>query len=183
MERLLALGKPLVLVLNKSDRHDAAEQALLMESGCWNTYRRWAATWPRDQVVAVSAGGEQELIERSADGSRDGAPPHARGGCRGTGVAMDPAVGSVTARRWTNGAPTGAAFQPSRGRKARRGGRALSCPTLATDHSHRDAQCRHRRDGCRQSRHRRELDPGLHWHDDDPCAVQALRRPTPRPRH
>ncbi|MDZ7768067.1 MAG: hypothetical protein U5K38_02790, partial [Woeseiaceae bacterium] len=68
LERLLALGKPLVLVLNKSDRYDAAEQALLMER-LLEHVQALGGDWSRDQVVAVSAGGEQELIERSADGT------------------------------------------------------------------------------------------------------------------
>jgi hypothetical protein len=68
LERLLALDKPLVLVLNKSDRYDAAEQSLLMHR-LLEHLQDLGGEWARDQVVAVSAGGEQDVIERHADGS------------------------------------------------------------------------------------------------------------------
>ncbi len=68
LERLLALGKPLILVLNKSDRYDAAEQALLLERLLAHL-GDLGGEWDRDQVVAVSAGGDSEVLERRADGS------------------------------------------------------------------------------------------------------------------
>ena len=64
---LLALGKPLVLVLNKSDRYSHDEQALLMER-LLDHLDRLGAEMTRDQVVAVSAGGEMDVIERRPDG-------------------------------------------------------------------------------------------------------------------
>jgi GTP-binding protein EngB required for normal cell division len=66
--RLLAIGKPLILVLNKSDRYDAKEQALLLER-LLQYLDELGGEWARDQVVAVSAGGETEVIEQRADGS------------------------------------------------------------------------------------------------------------------
>lgn len=68
LERLLALDKPLVLVLNKSDRYDAREQSLLMHR-LLRHLEDLGGEWSRDQVVAVSAGGEQEIVERHADGT------------------------------------------------------------------------------------------------------------------
>ena len=68
LERLLALDKPLILVLNKSDRYDAAEQALLIERLLAHV-GDLGGDWDRDQVVAVSAGGETEVVEQRADGS------------------------------------------------------------------------------------------------------------------
>ena len=70
LERLLALDKPLILVLNKSDRYDAAEQALLIERLLAHV-GDLGGEWDRDQVVAVSAGGEVEVLEQRADGSEN----------------------------------------------------------------------------------------------------------------
>lgn len=65
---LLALGKPLILVMNKSDRYSAAEQSLLMER-LLDHLNDIGGELVRDRVVAVSAGGETEVIEKRADGS------------------------------------------------------------------------------------------------------------------
>ena len=65
---LLALEKPLVLVMNKSDRYDPSEQAILMER-LLDHIEDLGGEFARDQVVAVSAGGEMEVIERRADGT------------------------------------------------------------------------------------------------------------------
>lgn len=68
LQRLLELDKPLILVLNKTDRYDAAEQALLI-GRLLEHLNDLGGSWDRDQVVAVSAGGEADVIERRADGS------------------------------------------------------------------------------------------------------------------
>jgi GTP-binding protein EngB required for normal cell division/uncharacterized protein (DUF697 family) len=65
---LLALDKPLVLVMNKADRFDVAEQAALMQRLLEHVDRMGGAL-ERDKVVAVSAGGEVDVIERRDDGS------------------------------------------------------------------------------------------------------------------
>lgn len=67
---LLALGKPLVLVMNKSDRYDAAEQAALM-GRLLDHLSDLGGEMARDPVVAVSAGGQIDVIERAADGSEE----------------------------------------------------------------------------------------------------------------
>ncbi len=68
VETLLALGKPLVVVLNKSDRFSPAEQAALMER-LLERMDEFGGEVDKDRVVAVTAGGEVEVIERRADGS------------------------------------------------------------------------------------------------------------------
>lgn len=65
---LLALGKPLVLVMNKSDRYNREEQAMLVER-LLDHIGDLGAEFSRDQVVAVSAGGEVDVIEKRAGGS------------------------------------------------------------------------------------------------------------------
>jgi len=60
---LLDLGKPVVLVMNKSDRYSASEQALLMQRLIDHLTDLGGAV-DRDRVVAVSAGGETEVIEQ-----------------------------------------------------------------------------------------------------------------------
>ncbi|NCF23206.1 MAG: GTP-binding protein [Gammaproteobacteria bacterium] len=65
---LLALDKPLVLVMNKADRFDVGEQAAIMQK----LLRRvddMGGSLERDRVVAVSAGGEMDVVQRSEDGS------------------------------------------------------------------------------------------------------------------
>ena len=70
VERLLALGKPLVLVLNKADRFDIEEQAALMQRLLEHLDGMGGAL-SRDRVVAVSAGGEADVIERGPDGTEE----------------------------------------------------------------------------------------------------------------
>ena len=65
---LLALEKPLVLVMNKSDRYDREEQAVLMER-LLDYVSDLGGDRVCDQVVAVSAGGETDVIEKQPDGS------------------------------------------------------------------------------------------------------------------
>jgi GTP-binding protein EngB required for normal cell division/uncharacterized protein (DUF697 family) len=68
VEWLLALEKPLVLVMNKSDRYDREEQAVLMQR-LLDHLGDLGGESARDLVVAVSAGGEMEVIEKQADGN------------------------------------------------------------------------------------------------------------------
>ncbi len=68
VEWLLALKKPLVLILNKSDRYSPDEQAILMER-LLDHLGDLGGEVARGQVVAVSAGGEIDVIEKSTDGS------------------------------------------------------------------------------------------------------------------
>jgi len=70
VESLLVSGKPLVLVMNKSDRFDAREQAALMQR-LLEHLEKMGGEVERDRVVAVSAGGEVEVVERAADGAED----------------------------------------------------------------------------------------------------------------
>ncbi len=70
VERLLACGKPLVLVMNKSDRFDVEERAALMQRLLEHLDKAGAAVG-RDRVVAVSAGGEVDIVEHAADGSEN----------------------------------------------------------------------------------------------------------------
>lgn len=67
IEWLLALEKPLVLVMNKSDRYDAREQALLMER-LLDHLSDLGSELTRDRVVAVSAGGHADVVEKKTDG-------------------------------------------------------------------------------------------------------------------
>jgi len=67
MTWLLALGKPLILVMNKSDRYSREEQAILLER-LLDHLDNLGGESARDQVVAVSAGGEVDIIEKRADG-------------------------------------------------------------------------------------------------------------------
>ena len=67
IKSLLEFDKPLVIVLNKADRFSAEEQAALMQQ-LLERVDRIGGQIERDHVVAVSAGGEIDVIERSADG-------------------------------------------------------------------------------------------------------------------
>lgn len=64
---LLEFDKPFVIVLNKADRFSADEQAELMQK-LLERIEDIGGQVDRDHVVAVSAGGEVDVIERSADG-------------------------------------------------------------------------------------------------------------------
>jgi len=68
IKSLLAFDKPIVLVLNKADRYSADEQATLMQK-LLQRIDDLGGEVQRDHVVAVSAGGEREVVERRADGS------------------------------------------------------------------------------------------------------------------
>lgn len=72
---LLALQKPLILVMNKTDRYNRTEQALLIER-LLDHVARLGGDAARDQVVAVSAGGEMDVIEKRADGSESSRRRH-----------------------------------------------------------------------------------------------------------
>ncbi len=67
---LLAFDKPLVIVLNKADRFTAEEQAALMEK-LLERIDKIGGQLDRDHVVAVSAGGEVDVIERVAGGNEE----------------------------------------------------------------------------------------------------------------
>jgi predicted GTPase len=68
IKSLLAFDKPLVIVLNKADRFTADEQAALMQK-LLERVENIGGQLDRDHVVAVSAGGEIDVIERRDDGS------------------------------------------------------------------------------------------------------------------
>jgi predicted GTPase len=67
IEGLLAFDKPLVLVLNKADRFTTEEQATLMQK-LLERVDAVGGKLKRDHVVAVTAGGESDVIERREDG-------------------------------------------------------------------------------------------------------------------
>ena len=68
VQRLLALEKPLILVMNKSDRYSREEQSMLLER-LLNQLGDLGSEFSNDQVVAVSAGGEIDAVQRQPDGS------------------------------------------------------------------------------------------------------------------
>ena len=65
---LLALEKPLVLVMNKSDRYEPGEQSLLMQR-LLDHLHDLGGDVMRDRVVAVSAGGEADVVQKEPGGS------------------------------------------------------------------------------------------------------------------
>jgi len=65
---LLALEKPLILVMNKSDRYNSDEQSLLLER-LLDHLGDLGGEFSKDQVVAVSAGGEIDVVKLQPDGS------------------------------------------------------------------------------------------------------------------
>jgi hypothetical protein len=67
IKSLLEFDKPLVIVLNKADRYSAEEQAALMQT-LLERVDDIGGQLDRDHVVAVSAGGEIDVIERGNDG-------------------------------------------------------------------------------------------------------------------
>ena len=67
LAELIALDKPLILVMNKSDRYSHEEQALLMER-LLDHLSDLGGQMSRDRLVAVSAGGAVEIVERDAEG-------------------------------------------------------------------------------------------------------------------
>ena len=68
LEHLLALDKPLILVMNKADQFSVEEQASLMYR-LLERLEGIGGDVGRDRVVAVSAGGEVDVIERRDDGA------------------------------------------------------------------------------------------------------------------
>jgi predicted GTPase len=68
IEALLAFDKPLILVLNKADRFTTGEQAALMQR-LLERIDEIGGHLQRDHVVAVTAGGQTDVIERQKDGS------------------------------------------------------------------------------------------------------------------
>ncbi len=68
VKALLGFDKPLVLVLNKADRFSPEQQAELMHK-LLERIDAIGGKVERDHVVAVTAGGEVDVIERAADGS------------------------------------------------------------------------------------------------------------------
>jgi len=68
IKSLLAFDKPIILVLNKADRYSADEQATLLQQLLLRI-DALGGDVQRDHVVAVSAGGNAEVVERHADGS------------------------------------------------------------------------------------------------------------------
>jgi GTP-binding protein EngB required for normal cell division/uncharacterized protein (DUF697 family) len=66
--QLSMIGKPVIIVMNKSDRFDVGEQAALLQR-LLEHLDRAGGEIERDRVVAVSAGGEREIVERTRDGS------------------------------------------------------------------------------------------------------------------
>ena len=68
VQRLLALEKPLILVMNKSDRYSDEEQSMLLER-LLDQLGDLGSEFANDQVVAVSAGGEIDAVQRQPDGS------------------------------------------------------------------------------------------------------------------
>ncbi len=65
---LLEFDKPVIIVLNKADRYSDDERATLLQK-LLQRIDELGGEVQRDQVVAVSAGGDTEVIERLADGS------------------------------------------------------------------------------------------------------------------
>jgi GTP-binding protein EngB required for normal cell division/uncharacterized protein (DUF697 family) len=68
VQRLLTLEKPLILVMNKSDRYSGEEQSMLLER-LLDHLGDLGSEFSNEQVVAVSAGGEVDVVERHADGT------------------------------------------------------------------------------------------------------------------
>ena len=67
---LLAFDKPVVVVLNKADRYSDDEQATLLQQ-LLQRIADLGGEVRRDQVVAVSAGGETDVVARRSDGSEE----------------------------------------------------------------------------------------------------------------
>lgn len=75
LRQLLALEKPLIVVMNKSDRYSREEQSRLLER-LLDRLGELGGDFSKEQVVAVSAGGETEVVERLADGTEMTASRH-----------------------------------------------------------------------------------------------------------
>jgi predicted GTPase len=68
IKHLLTFDKPIVIVLNKADRYSVEEQAVLMQK-LLQRIDDLGGDMRRDHIVAVSAGGDTDVIERRSDGS------------------------------------------------------------------------------------------------------------------
>ncbi len=68
VKALLAFDKPMILVLNKADRYSDDEQAALLQQ-LMRRIDSLGGEVRRDHVVAVSAGGEMEVVTKRSDGS------------------------------------------------------------------------------------------------------------------
>jgi len=68
VKNLLAFDKPIILILNKADRYDDDERAMLLQS-LLQRIEQLGGEIRRDHVVAVSAGGATEVVARKSDGS------------------------------------------------------------------------------------------------------------------
>ncbi len=66
LQHLLALDKPCILALNKTDRYDTVEQEQLKAR-----LRDRLEAYPRTEVVGVQAGGEREVLRVLADGTEE----------------------------------------------------------------------------------------------------------------
>ena len=67
LKALLAFEKPIILVLNKADRYTTEEQAMLMQR-LLSRVDDLGGDFQRDHVVAVTAGGEIDVVESRSDG-------------------------------------------------------------------------------------------------------------------
>ncbi len=67
IKELTQYDKPLILILNKADRYNADEQAMLLQR-LLQRIDELGGAMQRDHVVAVSAGGATEIVRRDADG-------------------------------------------------------------------------------------------------------------------
>ena len=70
VKALLAFDKPVILVLNKADKYSRDEQAMIMQQ----LLRRiddLGGDFQRDQVVAVTAGGDVDVIQQHVDGGEE----------------------------------------------------------------------------------------------------------------
>ena len=70
VKSLLEFDKPIVVVLNKADRFNDEEQASLMQR-LLQRIDELGGESQRDHVIAVTAGGETEIVERRADGHEE----------------------------------------------------------------------------------------------------------------
>ncbi len=70
VKSLLVFDKPIVLVLNKADRFSQEEQAALIQR-LLQHIDDLGGRLQRDFVIAVTAGGESDVVERRADGSEE----------------------------------------------------------------------------------------------------------------
>jgi GTP-binding protein EngB required for normal cell division len=175
---LLALDKPLVLVMNKSDRFTVEEQAAIMQK----LLRRiddMGGSLDRDRVVAVSAGGEMDIVQRSEDGS-ESVVRRKRPADIGVLVVainrmLEDEAQPLDVRR------DRAVFRLAAEKLAEAEERAVPRATLRADNSQLYAQGRHRFPCGGEPWYRRHH-PGLRRHHDDAGALQTIWRGAAGPR-